>query len=69
MNATAGRILVEGNVAAAIGAMMAGVTVVTWYPITPSSSLGEALGAYLRKYRTDPTRGRRRSRSCRPRTN
>src|SRR5688572_19924952 len=39
MNATAGKILIEGNAAAAIGCMMAGVTVVAWYPITPSSSL------------------------------
>ena len=39
MNETAGKILIEGNSAAAIGCMMGGVTVVTWYPITPSSSL------------------------------
>src|SRR5882762_11674554 len=39
MNETAGKILIEGNAAAAIGCMMAGVTVVAWYPITPSSSL------------------------------
>jgi len=36
---TEGLILIEGNAAAAIGSMMAGVTVVAWYPITPSSSL------------------------------
>ena len=39
MNETAGKILIEGNAAAAIGCLMAGVTVVAWYPITPSSSL------------------------------
>ena len=39
MNKTAGKILVEGNAAAAMGCMFAGVTVVAWYPITPSSSL------------------------------
>src|ERR1700691_2097051 len=38
MNETAGKILFEGTAAAAIGCMMAGVTVVAWYPITPSSS-------------------------------
>ncbi len=43
MNATAGKIIIDGNAAAAIGAMFAGVTVVTWYPITPSSSLCESL--------------------------
>ncbi len=58
MAATPGRILVDGNAAAAIGAMMAGVTVVTWYPITPSSSLCETLTGYLRKYRMDPATGK-----------
>jgi 2-oxoglutarate ferredoxin oxidoreductase subunit alpha len=53
MEATTGKILIEGNAAAAIGCMMAGVTVVGWYPITPSSSLCESLIDYLRKYRTD----------------
>jgi 2-oxoglutarate ferredoxin oxidoreductase subunit alpha len=53
MNATAGKILIEGNAAAAIGCMMAGVTVVAWYPITPSSSLCESLIGYMRKYRID----------------
>jgi 2-oxoglutarate ferredoxin oxidoreductase subunit alpha len=58
MNETAGKILVEGNSAAAIGCMMAGVTVVAWYPITPSSSLCESLIGYLKKYRTDKTTGK-----------
>ena len=53
MNATAGKILIEGNAAAAIGCLMAGVTVVAWYPITPSSSLCESLIDLLRKYRMD----------------
>ena len=74
MNKTQGMILIEGNAAAAIGCMMAGVTVVAWYPITPSSSLPEALIDYLKKYRRD--RGKRqddlrgsagRRRTCRPR--
>ncbi len=58
MNETRGKILIEGNDAAALGAMMAGVTVVTWYPITPSSSLCEALTAYLRRYRIDAETGK-----------
>src|SRR3954469_4611720 len=53
MNETAGKILIEGNAAAAIGCMMAGVTVVAWYPITPSSSLCESLIGYMKKYRMD----------------
>jgi 2-oxoglutarate ferredoxin oxidoreductase subunit alpha len=58
MNETAGKILVEGNAAAAIGCMMAGVTVVAWYPITPSSSLCESLIGYAKKYRMDPATGK-----------
>ena len=58
MNETAGKILIEGNAAAAIGCMMAGVTVVAWYPITPSSSLCESLIDYMRKYRIDKETGK-----------
>ena len=58
LDRTRGQILIEGNAAAAIGAMMAGVTVVTWYPITPSSSLCETLIDYLRKYRIDEATGK-----------
>src|SRR3954471_2352126 len=55
---TEGMILIEGNNAAAIGCMMAGVTFVGWYPITPSSSLCESLIDYLKKYRKDPATGK-----------
>ena len=58
MNATAGKILIDGNAAAAIGCMMAGVTVVAWYPITPSSSLCESLIGYMKKYRVDKATGK-----------
>ncbi len=58
MGETAGKILIEGNAAAAIGCMMAGVTVVTWYPITPSSSLCETLTTYMRKFRMDKATGK-----------
>jgi 2-oxoglutarate ferredoxin oxidoreductase subunit alpha len=58
MNETSGKILVEGNAAAAIGCMMAGVTVVAWYPITPSSSLCESLIGYMKKYRVDKATGK-----------
>ncbi len=53
MNATQGKIIIEGNAAAAMGAMFAGVTVVTWYPITPSSSVVEKLIDYMKKYRIE----------------
>ena len=42
MDKTEGKIIIDGNSAAALGCMFAGVTVVSWYPITPSSSLPEA---------------------------
>ncbi|MGH7730257.1 MAG: 2-oxoacid:acceptor oxidoreductase subunit alpha [Candidatus Eiseniibacteriota bacterium] len=58
MSATQGKILIDGNAAAALGAMFGGVTVVTWYPITPSSSLVESLIGYLERYRKDPATGK-----------
>src|SRR5438034_9717682 len=58
MNATAGKIIIEGNAAAALGSMFAGVTVVTWYPITPSSSLVETLIGYLKRFRIDKQTGK-----------
>jgi 2-oxoglutarate ferredoxin oxidoreductase subunit alpha len=58
MNENIGKILIEGNAAAAIGCLMAGVTVVAWYPITPSSSLCESLIDYMRKYRMDKETGK-----------
>jgi 2-oxoglutarate ferredoxin oxidoreductase subunit alpha len=57
MNQTAGKILIDGNTAGALGAMFAGVTVVTWYPITPSSSLVEALIGFLERHRRDTATG------------
>jgi len=53
MHATEGKIIIDGNAAAALGAMFAGVTVVTWYPITPSSSVVESLIDYMKKYRIE----------------
>ena len=58
MNATAGKIIIDGNAAAAIGCMMAGVQFLAWYPITPSSSLAESLIDYAGKYRLDPETGK-----------
>jgi 2-oxoglutarate/2-oxoacid ferredoxin oxidoreductase subunit alpha len=54
MNATAGKIIIDGNSAAALGCMFAGCTVVTWYPITPSSSLVETMIEYMKEYRIGP---------------
>lgn len=58
MGSTNGKIIVEGNAAAALGAVFGGVSVITWYPITPSSSLAESAQAYLRRFRIDPETGK-----------
>ncbi|MGB0010553.1 MAG: 2-oxoacid:acceptor oxidoreductase subunit alpha [Candidatus Sulfotelmatobacter sp.] len=54
MNKTAGKIIIDGNSAAALGCMFAGCTVVTWYPITPSSSLVETMIEYMKDHRIGP---------------
>src|SRR5271156_4635267 len=54
MDKNQGMIIIDGNSAAALGCMFAGVTVVTWYPITPSSSLVETLIEYMNEYRIGP---------------
>ncbi|MGC2150826.1 MAG: 2-oxoacid:acceptor oxidoreductase subunit alpha, partial [Terriglobales bacterium] len=54
MDKTNGKIIIDGNSAAALGCMFAGCTVVTWYPITPSSSLVETMIEYMKEYRIGP---------------
>ena len=54
MNETAGKIVIDGNAACGMGAVFAGVTVVAWYPITPSTSLIEATTDLLKKFRVTP---------------
>ena len=49
MDKTAGKIIIEGNAAAALGAVYGGATVCAWYPITPSSSVAEAFQKYAAK--------------------
>ena len=63
-----GRIFIDGNNAAALGAVYGGATVCAWYPITPSSSLAESFAKHCEKYRVDPATGKHGLRSCRPRT-
>ena len=58
MDRSQGKIIIDGNSACALGCMFAGVTFATWYPITPSSSLCEALTTYMSKYRLDAKTGR-----------
>jgi 2-oxoglutarate ferredoxin oxidoreductase subunit alpha len=54
MDSTKGLIMIDGNTAAALGAIYGGVTFVAWYPITPATSLADALNVYLPGLRTDP---------------
>jgi len=57
-NQTAGSILIDGNTAAALGAIYGGMSFAAWYPITPASSLADALLEYLPKLRRDPQSGK-----------
>jgi 2-oxoglutarate ferredoxin oxidoreductase subunit alpha len=57
MDKTKGLIMVDGNTAAALGAIYGGVSFVAWYPITPATSLADALNEYLPKLRIDPETG------------
>ncbi len=52
MNKTDGKIMIDGNSAAAMGAIFGGVQVVGWYPITPSTSMIDALIDYAKELRT-----------------
>ncbi|MBL8587251.1 MAG: 2-oxoacid:acceptor oxidoreductase subunit alpha [Methylobacteriaceae bacterium] len=54
------RIYVEGNSAAALGAVYGGATVCAWYPLTPSTSLAEAFTSWCRKLRIEPQTGAKR---------
>jgi 2-oxoglutarate ferredoxin oxidoreductase subunit alpha len=51
-------IMIDGNSAAGLGAVYGGASVVSWYPITPSTSLVGAFEKYAYKYRKDPETGK-----------
>jgi 2-oxoglutarate ferredoxin oxidoreductase subunit alpha len=53
MDATGNKILIDGNTAGALGAIFGGVSFAAWYPITPSTSLVDALNEYLPQLRRD----------------
>jgi 2-oxoglutarate ferredoxin oxidoreductase subunit alpha len=58
MDRTAGHVMIDGNTAAALGAVYAGATVGAWYPITPSTSLMDAFKNFCARTRVDPETGR-----------
>jgi len=54
------RIFLDGNDAAALGAVYGGATVAAWYPITPSTSMAEAFAKHCKRLRVDPETGKNR---------
>jgi 2-oxoglutarate ferredoxin oxidoreductase subunit alpha len=59
MTATSGHIMIDGNTAAALGALYAGTTVAAWYPITPSTSVMDAFKAFCERTRVDAQTGKK----------
>ncbi len=56
-DAVGDKILIDGNTAAALGALYGGASVAAWYPITPSTSVVDAFDKYCRRLRIDPASG------------
>jgi 2-oxoglutarate ferredoxin oxidoreductase subunit alpha len=54
MDKNQGKIIIDGNSASALGCVFAGCTLLSWYPITPSSSLAEGVIEYLKRFRIGP---------------
>jgi 2-oxoglutarate ferredoxin oxidoreductase subunit alpha len=54
MDKNHGKIIIDGNAASALGCVFAGCTLLSWYPITPSSSLAENMIEYLKRFRIGP---------------
>ena len=57
---TGDSILIDGNAALALGAIYGGATVVSWYPITPSTSVVDSFSRYAQRLRIDAGSGRRK---------
>ena len=57
MDATSDSVLMDGNTAAALGAVYAGATVGAWYPITPATAMMEAFKSFCEKFRVDKETG------------
>lgn len=57
-NLVGDNILIDGNSAAGLGAVYGGASVVSWYPITPSTSLVSAFEEYANELRVDEENGK-----------
>ncbi len=55
---TEGKVMIDGNQAAGLGAVFGGANFISWYPITPSSSLADAFNEWAPQLRTDPASGK-----------
>ncbi|MBK6977783.1 MAG: 2-oxoacid:acceptor oxidoreductase subunit alpha [Cytophagaceae bacterium] len=51
-------IMIDGNAATGLGAVYGGASVVSWYPITPSTSVISSFEKYAHKFRKDPETGK-----------
>ncbi len=58
LDLTEGQIMASGNTAGALGSIYGGVQFVSWYPITPASSLAESCIDFLPMLRDDPETGK-----------
>jgi 2-oxoglutarate ferredoxin oxidoreductase subunit alpha len=58
-NQTKGKLMLTGNEAGALGAVFGGFTLASWYPITPSTSLIDALTDFAKQLRVDKGTGTR----------
>jgi 2-oxoglutarate/2-oxoacid ferredoxin oxidoreductase subunit alpha len=54
------RIMIDGNAAAALGALYGGATVCAWYPITPSTSVAEAFELHANRLRVEHDSGQKK---------
>jgi len=59
LNKTGSHIMIDGNMAAALGCLYAGATVGAWYPITPSTSLMDGFKSFCERFRVDESTGER----------
>jgi len=57
-NLNEGQIVIDGNKAAALGALFGGIEFSAWYPITPATELSESLNEYNHQLRDDPESGK-----------
>jgi 2-oxoglutarate ferredoxin oxidoreductase subunit alpha len=58
MDGNHGKVLIDGNTAAALGCVYAGATVAAWYPITPSTSVMDGFRRFCENFRRDPETGK-----------